>query len=170
MGSCSLSRSGTRAPLCWELGVSVAGPPGKSLPRSSLLQISTRPCPACHRAWAPPQRSPPRSPYPTSLSSSAPLLCFLYCWKILFVSFSVARRPHQDSGRACPSCPGPHSLPAPGTGLAQSRCSANIHRPEACRWQGELGTAGLLTGCSLLYALIPHSPSSFLGPLFFFLH
>ena len=129
MGSCSLSRSGTRAPLCWEPGVSVAGPPGKSLPRSSLLQISTRPCPACHRAWAPPQRSPPRSPYPTSLSSSAPLLCFLYCWKILFVSFSVARRPHQDSGRACPSCPGPHSLPAPGTGLAQSRCSANIQIP-----------------------------------------
>ena len=59
-----------------------------------------------------------------SLSSSAPLLCFLYCWK-LFVSFSVAHRPHQDSGRACPSCPGLHSLPAPGTGPAQSRCSAN---------------------------------------------
>ena len=42
--------------------------------------------------------------------------------------------------------------------------------PKRAGGRGELGTAGLLTGCSLLYALIPHSASSFLGPLFFFLH
>lgn len=53
-------------------------------------------------------------------------------------------------------------------GLRKADAQQTFTDPRHAGGRGELGHAGLLTGCSLLYALIPHSPSSLLSPLFFF--
>lgn len=167
MGSSSLSRNRTRAPLCWELGVSVAGPAGESLPRNSAPEPrAAAPCSSSGLGPRPREALlglPTRLPSPLLLhfcafftAGNSYLLAFL--WRVVPTRTAAGlARPAQGHTRA--------------SSWHRARAKQVLSKHSAARGMqvAELGT-GLPTGCSLLSALIPHSPSSLLSPLFLLLH
>lgn len=142
MGSSSLSRNRTRTPCA-----------GSS--ESQSLDQQGSPCPGTrsraprgralldHRASGPPQRSPPGSAYPASSPLLLHFCAFFTAGNSYLLAFLWRDRPTRTAtGRCCPSLLRA-TLPASSwhRSPAQSRCSANIQRPEACRWLSlELGS------------------------------